>query len=507
MKKLKIVFPALWAEHLSISLLAAIAKKQGYDVKVAFAAYIFNDRYFEPHGLLAKRYDDSFNIIRIINEEKPDVVAFSAVTSNYLVLLDIAKKTKQLLPNVKVIFGGVHPSAVPEVVIKNQEIDFVVIGEGEIAFLEILHSIERNDYFNTINNVWYRNNAGNVIKGIQSGFIQDLDSLPFFDKSIWEDYLNVGDLYTTMASRGCPNKCSYCFNNYFRNIPQEPKGKYVRSRSVWHLIEELKIAKERHNLKAIDFYDDIFTMHKSWLKDFAEKFKKEIHVPYHIFTHPLYMDDEIANLLHESGCEWAQIGIQSINEDYKKEYLLRNESIEQSEKALNSLHRFGIKTKVDFIFDLPMEPANSCENARMFFSRNTPKTIETYWACYLPGTDLIKIGLDCGVLTNEDVININEGKEIHFFRKTKNKVSSILQKDYQVYNFIFKILPMMPLFLRKYIKKIWFQWLPLRLITKLGYFFDLFNAFVQKDVRLRAHIRHTFFQMKRIRNLKKMDNL
>jgi radical SAM superfamily enzyme YgiQ (UPF0313 family) len=82
-----------------------------------------------------------------------------------------------------------------------------------------------------------------------------------------------------MASRGCPYRCTFCFNNFFAELPEDKKtkGKYVRLRSVEHVMDELIEAKNRYkNIRYMDFQDDVFTTSKEWLQEFLPRYKKEI---------------------------------------------------------------------------------------------------------------------------------------------------------------------------------------------------------------------------------------
>ena len=76
--------------------------------------------------------------------------------------------------------------------------------------------------------------------------MQEIDSLPFWDKELWENDLPIATSYLTMASRGCPYRCSFCFNNFFAKLPGRNRGKYVRQRSVENCIQELAEAKEAY---------------------------------------------------------------------------------------------------------------------------------------------------------------------------------------------------------------------------------------------------------------------
>lgn len=294
----KVTLAALGTEQLGISMLSAIAKRNGHEVGLAFSASLFHDRFNLEMPWLSPYFDDTNEVIKAIEQQQPDVLAFSPLTSTYQWALGIAARGKELNPDIKTVFGGVHASAVPHLLLNRPVIDYVVVGEGDVAFPKIIQSVQNADDTTPIVNTKFKSKeGGRIISGIQSGFIQDLNSLPFADKPLWEDHVRLDDLYLTMASRGCPYRCSFCFNNFFAKLPEEKSGKYVRLRSPEHMIAELKTAQRRYKLEVIDFQDDVFTTSKKWLQDFLFLYKKEINKPFQILTHPRYMDEDIAKQL------------------------------------------------------------------------------------------------------------------------------------------------------------------------------------------------------------------
>ena len=331
---MRVTFVAIGWEQLGISLLSAIAKQHGHEVNLAFSVSLFNDRSHLNVPALAPFFDDRRNVIDAIRKQKPDALAFSALSANYQWMLAIAQEAKEINPNIKVIFGGVHTSAVPERVMSRPQVDYVVIGEGDIAFPIILKAIEQGGPTGPIPNTRYKLPDGQIVRGPQTGFIQDLDALPIFDKTIWEDHMILNDAYITMSARGCPYRCTFCFNNFFANLPEGEKGKYVRRRSVAHMLYELRLAKRRYKPRMIEFFDDVFTLNKPWLKDFLYQYKKEIGVPFQCFTHVNYIDDDIGRWMADAGCFSAQIGVQSMDDEFKRVHTKRYEKTETIAKTI-----------------------------------------------------------------------------------------------------------------------------------------------------------------------------
>lgn len=492
---MNITFVGIGTEQLGISQLSAIAKANGHKTSLAFAAMLFNDRYNLQYPSISPFFDDTHQVVKAIKDQQPDVLAFGALTSTYQWMLDIAKQAKEINPDIKTIFGGVHPSAVPQLVIARPQVDYVVVGEGDEAFPAILNAIAKNDYATPIYNTRYKNKDGSIVSGIQKGFLQHLDTLPFYDKPLWEEHIRVGDLYLTMASRGCPYRCTFCFNNFFAKLPEEKSGKYVRLRSVDHVISELKIAKRRYKLHRVDFQDDVFATSKKWLEEFSWKYKKEIGIPYNILTHPRYMDEEIARWLKESGCEWIQMGVQSMDEEFKKDNLMRYERSEDVEYALNLMRKYGMHAKVDHMFGLPDEPIAAQESARLLYAKTHPKRIQTFWTCYLPGTQMMREAEEKGTITAEQAQKINEGEDFFFFRNTDNVKDKDLMDKYKAYEVVFRLMPALP---EKWMTGFTIsnvKFIPKFLIRPVSMLADLITGFKQQNPEFSAYAKHNLYHL------------
>jgi radical SAM superfamily enzyme YgiQ (UPF0313 family) len=445
-----ITFVAIGWEQLSVSLLSAIAKEEGYTTSLAFSRSLFNDRYNIYNPGLASFFDDTKDVIKSIEKERPDIVAFSPVTSTYQWMLEVAGDIKKRLPQVKIIFGGVHVSAVPERVLRNEFVDYIVVGEGEFAFRQILFHIKTGSQPGALlANTLYKTTDGSVVTGPRDGFISDLDELPVFDKQLWEPYMRFNDLYFTITSRGCPYKCTYCFNSFFSDLSVNTASQYIRQRSPEHVMLELISAKKRYNPKIIEFEDDVFSLNKSWLKDLLAKYRKEIKIPYQCMTHPRFLDEETGRMLAESGCVFVQMGVQSMDDVYKKEHLRRPETTADIEKALSILHKNRIKVKVDHMFALPNEPLEAQEKACQIYTEYKPFRIQTFWTIYLPGTEMLTSAVDRGLLTNAQMEAILDGNDQDFFRNSNKLKEPEKFRIYKSYELYFKLITIIPKFIIK----------------------------------------------------------
>jgi anaerobic magnesium-protoporphyrin IX monomethyl ester cyclase len=492
-----VTFAALGTEQLGISMLSAIAKSNGHQTDLAFSASLFHDRFNLEMPWLSPYFDDTKEVIKAIKSQQPEVLAFSPLTSTYQWSLDIAQKAKEINPNIKTVFGGVHASAVPHLLLRRPVVDFVVVGEGDVAFPQIIKAVETSDYTKIIPNTRYKDTQGRIIIGPQKGFIQDLDALPFADKPLWEEHVRMGDLYLAMASRGCPYRCTFCFNNFFAKLPEEKSGKYVRLRSPEHMIAELKIAKKRYDIQVVDFQDDIFTTNKKWLQNFLALYRKEINKPFQILTHPRYMDEDIAKWLSNAGCNWVQMGVQSMDEGFKKDTLLRYERSEDVSAAIDIMNKYKMKVKVDHMFGLPDEPISAQDNARLLYAEHPVKRIQTFWTCYLPGTEMMNEAINKGRLTEKQANKINEGEDFYFFRNTENIKDAGLMNLYKAYEVIFRIMPILPEWIRKRLLPKHIMRLPDFFIRPLAMLSDLITGFMLRNPEFKVYAWHNLFHLKK----------
>ncbi len=441
---MRIVLFNIAHSSIALSILGAMAKKEGHVTELIHAPTIFKDGLIREIKWLSRLFNMDQKLFEEVEAFKPDLIAFSVVTYHYQQALYYAEQCKKVCPNAKIVFGGIHVSFVPEIVIAHDFIDYVVIGEGEPAFPEIIKHIQKGESSKPIVNTWYKTKDKEIIKGKQVGFVQDLDALPQYDFTFWEKLNPPKALpyYPTMTSRGCPYNCTYCFNHFFRNIPEE-KSNYVRRRSVKHVMDELTFYKKRYNIQAIEFWDDIFIYDKKWLKEFLEAYKKEVAIPFKCYIHVNIFDEDIAMWLKDAGCRWVDFGIQHINEDYRKKYLKRNETNENIINALKLLKKYGIVSFADYIVAMPGDTIEYNEEARQFFLENMPDIIEPYWMSYHPKTEIIQKGFEHDILTDEILDSIQQG-----FRHSYFEDGLGAQDFHKEYYFIFKVLPSLPAFLR-----------------------------------------------------------
>jgi len=482
---MRVLFVALGYEQLPVSLLSGILRRAGHQVGLAYSRHLFDDRVVIYAPRLARWFDDD-DVLDQALRFRPDVVCFSALTVNYRWMIDVARRIKDACGCVTV-FGGVHTSGAPDVVLEDPAVDYVCVGEGDLALPMLLDALRDGPLASTrrvLPNIRYRAADGSVVQGPQLGFIQDLDSLPGFEKDLWVEHFPIDSLYLTMSSRGCPYRCTFCFNNFFANLGGDEKpatNKYVRQRSVGHFVAELKEAKRRYGIRYVDILDDIFTLDAEWMREFAREYRREVGVPFKCLSHVHFLDEERVRSLKDAGCLWVQMGVQSADEEYKKGNLRRNEKNSTVGRVLDLLHAAGISVKVDHMLGLPGETYVSQDKALAFYAEHPGvRRVSTFWLSYLPGTEVVQQGLREGTISAAQVDEINHGSESFFHRET-NVADPEVRRQYLAYEFLFRVLPMMPMGLRNRLHREHVNWLPPSLLKHAGALADVIDATVYGD--------------------------
>ena len=436
---MKIAFCYIGAEVLGIEFMSATLKRHGHDVRLFFDPSLFDDRAIFSMPALHRMVDLRPKMVESLIGWQPDIVAFSVLTNTYQWALETAELIRMELDR-PIIFGGVHATLVPERVIGRPVVDMVNVGEGFEAFPELIGRLDQGLDITDVANLWLKRDGSVIRNPVRSRF-EDLDTLPFPDKGLFADYFDVGELYLTMTGFGCPYRCTFCSNDVLREI-YRGRGRHVRRRSVDHVIAELKHARQQYRIRVIKFADDIFTLQRGWLEDFADVYRREIGLPYITLAHPGHLDDQLAHLLRESGCCKLEIGVQSVNEQTKTEVLDRRESRHDLETTFAACESHGIPYMLNHMMGLPGEgEAEQLEAARLY-SRYRPSRIGAYYLKYLPRTRINDIALDRGLINKEDVDAFADGyfATVH----SNERLDPALRRMFKSFETLNVLMPLLP---------------------------------------------------------------
>jgi len=203
---------------------------------------------------------------RLIKESNADMVALAATTNTVMLAYELAKLSKELLPNAITVVGGPHPTMEPTRTLDEcPELDYCVISEAEETMLELTQGKEDKD----ILGISFRDGKGNIIVNASRPLIQDLDKLPFPARELlpldkyWTPGVRRYPYAIMMTSRGCPYSCTFCSN--FRT-----QGKQFRARSPENVLAEIDHLVKEYGVKEINIIDDNFTFLPQRVKEICD---------------------------------------------------------------------------------------------------------------------------------------------------------------------------------------------------------------------------------------------
>ena len=404
---MKIVLITSGGKNLGLEYIGAFLESKGHSVNYVFDPTMI---YASSARVLGNLGDFSSKIVDKIISLEPDLIGFSVISDAYGWACRVAEQIKERLA-VPVVFGGIHPTSVPEVVILEKNVDYVCVGEGEEAMAELAMRLAKKENTFLIKNIWAKKD-GEIFKNSPRALIRNLDSLPFpGDIFFYQGYGKLTTLYALITSRGCLHGCSYCYNNVLRRIYKHEQ-EFVRRRSVDNVIKELENALARDkNIKHIAFLDNIFTYDLAWLKEFAEKYKQKIGLPFMCDATPSYVSDEVVNLLESAGCATVQLGLQTLSEVLSKDVLSRNQNRQQIISAIELFKASRICLIVHIIFNIPGQDEKELSDMARFFSRYSPDKISVFPLRYYPRTDIIEQAEQAGILNKENIKRIENSQD------------------------------------------------------------------------------------------------
>jgi anaerobic magnesium-protoporphyrin IX monomethyl ester cyclase len=302
-----------------------------------FNSYINNLK--DPSGRIWKEIELT------IAEYRPDVVGISAKSQNFKSALIVAGLAKKLNKQTVVVMGGPHPSMVGTDLLKYQDIDIGVAGEGEITIVELLRAMEVHKGLDDIHGIIYRRN-GQAVRNPPRELLADPDSLCFpheYAPEILKDYdkypkTAFGKIF---AIRGCPYNCFFCGS---RNI----WSRKVRFRSPENVAEEIR-SLQKIGLKLVHFDDDTFGVNARYISDLCNALRQRCpglkwscEMPVQLVT------ERNISLMKAAGCFSIQMGIESGNNDILS-LIRKNITIEEAHAACDVINKQGIALQVFFI--------------------------------------------------------------------------------------------------------------------------------------------------------------
>ena len=334
---LKVLFVLKSVEYIDpmgIMLLSSLAKQAGHHTYL----HVLSDG----------------EMVDTLERVKPDVVAFSAKTGEHKYYLEANRAVKAFDKSIVTIMGGPHTTFFPGT-IDYHDLDAICVGEGDDAWPEFLNALARGGDIHGIPNIQTKlNRAEDRILPLRPKKA-DLDRLPYLDRDLVyrSTRLRRFPMRSYMAGRGCPYPCTYCFNHAFRAV-YRGKGRLYNRFSVERIVAELKVLKAKYETQFIKFYDDIFVFrYDEWLEEFAEKYPREIGLPFHCLVRADLLTEPMLLALKNAGIHSISMSIEAGNDETRNKLLKRNMSKEQITAAFDLCHKHKVPTFCNTILAMP----------------------------------------------------------------------------------------------------------------------------------------------------------
>ncbi len=301
-----------------------------------------------------------------IAEIRPDVVGISSLfTPYYREVLEVAARVKKRL-NVPVVAGGSHASAVPESLLSSPNVDYVIRGEGEKAFVEFLRYLKGQKRIEEVPNLAYRKDAEIALNPLGDNF--PIDELPFpdlRDLSPATYALARKPMTFMITSRSCPHKCSFC-------SVHTTFGTNYRRRSLENVLDEIEL-RYSQGYRVIDFEDDNLTYYKSTFKELCRRLidrfpNREMQFVAMNGISYLSLDEELLGLMFQAGFSHLNLALVSSDKTVR-ETTKRPHTLEAYLKIVHRAHALGFQIVSYQILGLPNETLDSMIQTLAFNTR------------------------------------------------------------------------------------------------------------------------------------------
>jgi len=292
------LYVAPFEPPLGLAYLTAYVKRLGHDVTL-----------LDMQALMM----DSEELGRRLKDEKPDVVGITAMTPTLPAALRAADIARAQVPASTIVLGGVHPTLDPETVIAHPSVDFVIRGEGEEAFAQLLHALQNGgEGLGQIQGLCFSTGGGmHITEKAQLG--ENLDSIPGADYGSFpvERYIEHNSLLRTVrgismiVSRGCPYSCSFC-------AVQQTMGRKWRFKSPAKVVDEVIRLRDDHGIEGVWFKDSIFNLKPAWTKEFCRlMIERKAGIEWQALTRINLLDEDELIMMKAAGLTQIDLGIES----------------------------------------------------------------------------------------------------------------------------------------------------------------------------------------------------
>ncbi len=288
--------------------------------------------------------------VQHVERERPLWVGFSTITGPQLApTIEAAKRVHAL--GIPTLWGGVHATIMPQDVLKEDYVDFVVVNEGEVTAQKFTRQLQNGQDWGKVLGLAWKDQGGKPVINMERPFIQDLDDFsPRWDLlADVEAYLLQSGPYEraipVYISRGCPFRCGFCYNEVvMKRTWRQHSNKFVINQIEW--------LKQNYGINAVDYADDYLFGRPRPMKRLVE----EVNMPWSGQVRVQLLKPEFVQWMNETGCQWINIGAESGSQKVL-DAISKDQKSEMIEWGIRNLTEYAphIEANLSFIFGLPAE--------------------------------------------------------------------------------------------------------------------------------------------------------
>lgn len=364
---------AIWPP-LNLAYMAALAEKEGHEVKIIDAE--------------AEKISFKDTVAQAIAYD-PDIIGTTATTPFFHIVKNLSEELKLRMPHKPIVIGGHHITVLKEKAFYPC-FDYAFIGESEVSWVGFLRSLSNSKAFTTVRGLLYRNGEETKFTG-NAERMRDIDSIPFPARHLLKSHLyKLGtsqgkkQFTSIMTMRGCPFRCIFCSTDVF--------GREVRKRSPRLVVEEIKHVIAKSETRHFMFLDDTLTLDRSHTLEICDCIKKEkLKITFEGSTRANLVDEELIARMVDVGLIRLSFGLETVDEGIR-EIIKKEVPLKSYMKANQLTNKYGIETLNSCMIGLPGETTQTIEKTLNFLRHAREiKQANLSIAVPYPGTELYEM--------------------------------------------------------------------------------------------------------------------
>jgi len=336
-------------------------------------------------------------IKEVIREKRPEVVGITAMTFTLIDVIKTTRLVKSVDENTKVVLGGPHVYIFPNETIDLEGVDYLVLGEGEEVFKELLDHMDDHKKLRSIKGLVFRED-GKTVNTEPRPLIDNLDSLPHPARYLvpYKKYsslvLSRIPITTTITSRGCPYRCTFCARPHL--------GKKFRARSAKNVVDEIEECT-RMGIYGFLVYDDTFTVNRDRVIEICEELRKrKLDVEWDIRARVDTIDEELLKTLKMAGCRGIHYGVEAGTEKTLK-VLNKKITISKTEEIFSLTKKNRIRTLGYFMIGNPGETKEDIFETIRLMKKLDPDYVHITILTPFPATKIYLDGLKSEIIDKD----------------------------------------------------------------------------------------------------------